>query len=70
MSISTIVVRGFGSYGGVKYLPTLGFGSSAAQVQIGRLEYTIPRSRIEFTLHGKLDFTMPRSADEFTDSRP
>ena len=28
MACQQIVVRGFGSFGGVEYLPTLGYGSS------------------------------------------
>jgi len=28
MAISTIVVRGYGSWAAVKYLPTLGYGSA------------------------------------------
>lgn len=41
-SIATVVTMGFGSFGSVNLLPTLGYGIAAAVQPTGRLEYTIP----------------------------
>jgi len=35
MSVGRILTLGFGSFGGVRYLPTLGYGTSAVVVVIG-----------------------------------
>lgn len=72
MSVATVVTRGFGTFGSVNLLPTLGYGSySSGPSGYGRLEYTIPRSQLEWTLADeRLEFTARDERLEFTGAIP
>lgn len=65
-SPSTVITMGYGSFGSVNLLSTLGYGiGAAAAVTFGRLEYTIPRNLLQFTINSqRLDYTLPKTVDE------
>lgn len=72
MSVATVVTRGFGTFGSVNSLPTLGYGAfSSAILGYGRLEYTIPRSQLEWSVRDeRLEFTVRDGRLEFTGAVP
>jgi hypothetical protein len=59
-SIAAIITLGFGTFGSVNLLPTIGYGVGAAATAIyGRLEFTVPADRLEFTIPAeRLEFTV------------
>lgn len=72
MSIATVVTRGFGSFGIVSFVPTLGYGDYARpNIGPGRLEYTIPRMLTQYaTPNHRTQFTLPRVAEQYTEPTP
>lgn len=61
MSVATVVTMGYGTFGSVNLLPTIGYSIQNVQ---GRLEYTIPLNLLEYTLNpDRLEFTIPKSTD-------
>jgi hypothetical protein len=67
MSIATVITRGYGSFGSVNRLPTLGYGTVNNLVEVGYttrtdpahytvigplLHYTVKSKPINYTLHG------------------
>lgn len=66
MAIKNVVTIGYGSFSGVNFIPTLGFGNIGV-VYPGRLEYTIPRGLMDFTIRESvMDYTLPKSQDDRT----
>lgn len=58
-SIAAIITLGFGTFGNVNLLPTIGYGIGAASAAVfGRMEFTVPGIRPEFTV--------PNQRPEFT----
>ena len=48
---SQIVVRGYGVFGGIEYLATLGYGSSdVVTIHIPGLEWKVDAGRLQWTL--------------------
>lgn len=64
-SPSSIISLGFGSWGSVGLVLTLGYGTvGAGATGPGRLEYTLPKCIPEFTVQmGLLEYTLPKSAE-------
>jgi hypothetical protein len=68
-SISTVVTRGYGSFGSVNLLPTLGYGIGETGTTAYSLEYTCPARNFDYTAPDRifaydtrprvLDFTPP-----------
>lgn len=54
-SPSTVLSRGYGSWGSVNLVPTLGYGIGTVSQATGRLEFTFNRIT---------DFTFPKIPDE------
>lgn len=61
-SPSTVITLGYGSFGSVNLVPTLGYGIGVAVESTGRLEFTFPRSL--------LDYTFPLTPDITLDGNP
>lgn len=72
MSVSTVVTMGFGLFGNMVYLPTIGYGDLVPiTTGDGRIEFTIPNKRHEFTIrNSQLSFTAPDKRSEFTAQKP
>lgn len=58
-SPSTVLTLGFGSWGSVNLLPTIGYGVGAAAEVFPNLAFTLDNERLEFTL-------TEAASDEFT----
>lgn len=62
-SIATVVTMGYGSFGSIDVLPTIGYGigiptASEAPTSPG-IEFTMPRNRMQFTMsRDRLHFTV------------
>ena len=71
MSVSSVVTMGFGAFSNVSFLPTLGYGDLVnITTGDGRIEFTVPDSRLDFTARGLLSFTIPDKRNEFTAPKP
>ena len=72
MAIADVVLRGFGTTAGINMIPTAGYGRFAGiNTGAGRIEFTMPRSRLEYTIdNGRLEFTLPKTVEEFAEVYP
>lgn len=63
MSIATVVTGGFGAFGSVNLIPTLGFSVGIVIVpNIEGLEYTMPSSKGHYSFDDKkAHYAMPNS---------
>jgi hypothetical protein len=69
-SPSTVITLGYGSFGSVNLVPTLGYGVLSIQ-GFGRIEYTMPRSQLGYTLErSQLDYTLANQRLEYTGEVP
>lgn len=71
-SPSTVITLGFGTFGSVNLLPSLGFGPFGINaIGFGRLEYTIPQQQLDYTLAAdRPEFTLRPERLEFTGVTP
>lgn len=50
-SIATVVTQGFGTFGSVNLLPTIGYGIGAVVIARGvGMEWTVPRNDMQWTV--------------------
>ena len=61
MSIAQVITGGYGSFGSVNKLPTLGFDIAEITVaSVEGLEYTLPSNRLHFAIPtDDMDYTLP-----------
>ncbi len=59
---SSVLTMGLGAWGSPSLIVTLGYGIGvAAVVQGGRLEYTAPKSIVDYTVSsGRIEYTVKR----------
>lgn len=70
-SPSTVITLGYGSFGSVNLLPTLGYGTGITETPGPGTDYTPDATRAEYTLTGtRTEFTLTRSRTEYTLSGP
>ncbi len=60
-SPSTIITLGFGSFGGVNLLPTLGYGiASETGFDVAGIEHSVPQNRMHYTVpRNRMHFHVP-----------
>ena len=69
MSVATVVTMGYGSFGTVNFLPTIGYSIGAVLATTKQsIDYTEPRMRIHCNEPlQRVHYTEPQSRIHFTD---